>query len=52
MRERDIHFLMKDDDSENELICSISSNILLALGQAVGLSHPGFIFRAFRDRIE
>jgi hypothetical protein len=49
MRERHIHFLMKDD-SENELICSISSNTLLALGQTVG--HPAFIFLAFRDRIE
>jgi hypothetical protein len=51
MRERDLHFLMKDDDG-SELICSISSNTLLALGLAVGLSHPGFIFLAFRDRIE
>jgi hypothetical protein len=51
VRERSVHFLMEDDGA-GEVICSISSTTLVAIGQAAGLSHPIFIFLAFREKIE
>jgi hypothetical protein len=50
MRQDDLHFLMKD--GESEVVCAISAGILLAIGKAAGMSNPVFAFWGFREKIE
>jgi hypothetical protein len=50
MRQENLHFLMKD--GEAEVVCAIPASVLLAIGQAAGMSNPVFAFWAFREKIE
>jgi hypothetical protein len=39
-------------DSPDEVICAISCNLLVAVGQPYGLTNPVFIFWALREKVE
>jgi hypothetical protein len=46
----EIYFLMKDGDER--VICTVSTRVLLALGDTVGMNDAQMIFRAYREEIE
>jgi hypothetical protein len=41
-----------EDDGPEEVICAVSFEVLLAIGQPAGLIRPIFIFLAFTEKIE
>jgi hypothetical protein len=49
-RRDEICFLMKD--GETQVICAVSTRVLLVFGDPLGMNDAQMIFRAYREEIE